>query len=79
LIKEFTDWTKSEAANRGVELVGPVQCGSLIDKDVDHLNVDDFDIESVAGLKEPTADSNEKQAWAVCECQADHAYSIRSC
>ena len=33
------------AANRGVELVGPVQCGSLIDKDVDHLNVDDFDID----------------------------------
>ena len=33
------------AANRGVELVGPVQCGSLVDKDVDHLNVDDFDID----------------------------------
>ena len=33
------------AAERGVELVGPVQCGSLIDKDVDHLNVDDFDID----------------------------------
>ncbi|MCH7558933.1 MAG: transposase, partial [Planctomycetes bacterium] len=32
-------------ANRGVELVGPVQCGSLVDKDVDHLNVDDFDID----------------------------------
>ncbi len=33
------------AANRGVELVGPVQCGSLVDKDVDHLNIDDFDID----------------------------------
>jgi len=33
------------AAERGVELVGPVQCGSLSDKDVDHLNVDDFDID----------------------------------
>ncbi len=33
------------AAQRGVEFVGPVQCGSLIDKDVDHLNVDDFDID----------------------------------
>ena len=33
------------AAERGVELVGPVKCGSLIDKDVDHLNVDDFDID----------------------------------
>lgn len=33
------------AAERGVELVGPVQCGGLIDKDVDHLNVDDFDID----------------------------------
>ena len=33
------------AAERGVELVGPVQCGGLIDKDVDHLDVDDFDID----------------------------------
>jgi len=33
------------AANRDVELVGPVQCGSLVNKDVDHLNVDDFDID----------------------------------
>ena len=33
------------AANRGVELVGPVQCGSLADKDVDHLNVDDFNVD----------------------------------
>lgn len=33
------------AANRGVELVGPVQCGGLINKDVDQLNVDDFDID----------------------------------
>jgi len=33
------------AEEKGVELVGPVQCGGLIDKDVDHLNVDDFDID----------------------------------
>jgi hypothetical protein len=33
------------AANRGVELVGPVQCGGLINKDVDQLNVDDFDVD----------------------------------
>ena len=33
------------AAERGVELVGPVQCGGLVDKDVAHLNVDDFDID----------------------------------
>jgi len=33
------------AAKQGVELVGPVQCGGLIDKDIDHLNVDDFDID----------------------------------
>jgi hypothetical protein len=33
------------AANRGVELVGPVQCGSLVDKDVDHLNIDDFNVD----------------------------------
>ena len=40
-----SDENIQEAANRGVELVGPVQCGSLIDKDVDHLNVDDFDMD----------------------------------
>ena len=33
------------AAERDVELVGPVQGGRLIDKDVDRLNVDDFDID----------------------------------
>lgn len=33
------------AANRGVELVGPVQCGGLINKDVDHLNIDDFNVD----------------------------------
>jgi len=40
-----SDENIQDAAQRGVELVGPVQCGSLIDKDVDHLNVDDFDID----------------------------------
>ena len=40
-----SDENVQAAANRGVELVGPVQCGSLIDKDVDRLNVDDFDID----------------------------------
>jgi len=40
-----SDENIQDAAGRGVELVGPVQCGSLIDKDVDHLNVDDFDID----------------------------------
>jgi len=34
-----------DAADRGVELVGPVQRGSLIEKDVDRLNVDDFNID----------------------------------
>ena len=56
------------AAERGVELVGPVQCGSLIDKDVDHLNVDDFDIDEQteevvrcpAGHK-PTSSIHDKQ------------------
>jgi len=56
------------AANRGVELVGPVQCGSLVDKDVDHLNVDDFDIDEQteevvccpAGHK-PTSSIHDKQ------------------
>ena len=46
------------AANRGVELVGPVQCGSLVDKDVDHLNVDDFNV-------------NEQTEEVVC-CPAGH-------
>ena len=46
------------AANRGVELVGPVQCGSLIDKDVDHLNVDDFDI--------------DEQTEEIARCPAGH-------
>jgi len=40
-----SDENVQDAAERGVELVGPVQCGSLVDKDVDHLNVDDFDID----------------------------------
>jgi len=40
-----SDENTQAAAERGVELVGPVQCGSLIDKDVDRLNVDDFDID----------------------------------
>ncbi len=40
-----SDESIQAAANRGVELVGPVQCGSLIDKDVDHLNIDDFNVE----------------------------------
>jgi hypothetical protein len=56
------------AANRGVELVGPVQCGSLVDKDVDHLNVDDFDIDEQteevvccpAGHK-PASSNHDKQ------------------
>jgi len=40
-----SDENIQDAADRGVELVGPVQCGSLVDKNVDHLNVDDFDID----------------------------------
>ena len=53
-----SDENIQDAAQRGVELVGPVQCGSLIDKDVDHLNVDDFDID-------------EKTEQVVC-CPAGH-------
>ena len=56
------------AANRGVELVGPVQCGSLVDKDVDHLNVDDFNVDEQteevvccpAGHK-PASSNHDKQ------------------
>jgi len=40
-----SDENIQDAAARGVELVGPVPCGSLIDKDVDHLNIDDFDVD----------------------------------
>jgi hypothetical protein len=39
-----SDENIQDAADRGVELVGPVPCGSLIDKDVDCLNLDDFDV-----------------------------------
>ena len=35
-------------------------------------------IESVAGSKVPTADSNEKPASANCEYEADRQYFIRS-
>jgi len=40
-----SDENIQDAADRGVELVGPVQCGSLIEKDVDRLNIDDFNID----------------------------------
>ena len=63
-----SDENIQDAADRGVELVGPVQCGSLVDKDVDHLNVDDFDIDEQteevvccpAGHK-PTSSIHDKQ------------------
>ena len=47
-----------DAADRGVELVGPVQCGGLIEKDVDLLNVDDFNI--------------DEQTEEVISCPANH-------
>ena len=40
-----SDENIQDAADRGVELVGPVQYGSLIEKDTDRLNVDDFNID----------------------------------
>jgi len=40
-----SDENIQDAAERGVELVGPVQCAGLVDKNADHLNVDDFDID----------------------------------
>jgi len=57
-----------DAADRGVELVGPVPCGSLIEKDVDRLNIDDFSIDEQteeviccpAGHK-PVSSIHEKQ------------------
>lgn len=40
-----SDENIQNAAQRGGELVGPVPCGSLIDKEVDHLNLDDFAVD----------------------------------
>jgi len=40
-----SDENIQDAADRDVELVGPVPCGSLIDKDVDRLNIDDFAVD----------------------------------
>jgi hypothetical protein len=40
-----SDANIQDAERRGVELVGPVPCGSLIDKEVDHLNIDDFNVD----------------------------------
>ena len=53
-----SDENIQDAAQRGVELVGPVKYGSLTDKDVDHLNVDDFDI--------------DEQTEQVVRCPAGH-------
>jgi len=40
-----SDENIQDAADRGVELVGPVQGGGLVDKEVDRLNIDDFDVD----------------------------------
>ena len=40
-----SDQNHQDAADRGVELVGPVQTNSPMEKDVDSLNVDDFNID----------------------------------
>jgi len=56
------------AANRGVELVGPVQCGSLVDKDVDHLNVDDFNVDEQSG-EVVCCPSGHKPAWSIHDKQ----------
>jgi hypothetical protein len=40
-----SDQNHQDAAARGVELVGPVQSNNPIEKDVDSLNVDDFNID----------------------------------
>jgi len=52
------------AANRGVELVGPVQCGSLVDKDVDHLNVDDFNVDEQTE-EVVCCPAGHKPAWSI--------------
>jgi len=53
-----SDENIQDAADRGVELIGPVQCGSLTEKDVDRLNVDDF--------------NTDEQAEEVICCPANH-------
>ena len=53
-----SDENIQDAADREVELVGPVQGGGLVDKEVDRLNVDDFDV-------------NEQTEEVVC-CPAGH-------
>jgi len=52
------------AAERGVELVGPVQCGGLTDKDADHLNVDDFDIDEESE-EVVCCPAGHRPAWSV--------------
>ena len=90
-----SDENIQDAAERGVELVGPVQCGSLIDKDVDHLNVDDFDIDEEteevvccpAGHK-PVSSIHDKQTGKTktimpsstcCQCEFRKECPIEKC
>ena len=63
-----SDENIQDAAQRGIELVGPVQDSGLIDKDVDHLNVDNFDIDeeteqvvSCPAGHEPASSVSDKQ------------------
>ena len=53
-----SDENIQDASDRGVELVGPVQCGSLIEKDIDRLNIDDFN-------------TDEQTEEVIC-CRAGH-------
>ena len=53
-----SDENIQDAAARGVELVGPVQCSGIIEKDVDRLNVDDF--------------NTDEQTEEVIRCPAGH-------
>ena len=54
------------AADRGVELVGPVQGGRLIDKDVDRLNIDDFDVDEQTE-EIVCCPAGHKPVWSVAD------------
>jgi hypothetical protein len=63
------------AANRGVELVGPVQCGSLVDKDVDHLNVDDFNVDEQSE-EVVCCPAGHKPAWSIHDKQTGQTKTV---
>ena len=64
-----------DATDRGVELVGPVQCGSLIEKDVDRLNVDDFNIDEQTE-EVICCPAGHKPVWSIHDKQTGKTKTI---